>query len=54
MAYFLSVQIGPNADVRKWQDEQIGIATVTFGSKDAKEKSMVYLSLVGYFYSACL
>ena len=36
--YLFSQQLGPNADVKKWQDEQIDIATVAFGAKDAKEK----------------
>ena len=38
-------QLGPNADVKKWQDEQIDIATVTFGARDAKEKSKVSICI---------
>ena len=37
----LPLQLGPNADVKKWEEEQIGIATVRFGAKDAKEKNKV-------------
>lgn len=32
-------ELGPNADVKKWQDEQSDIATVKFGAHDAKEKN---------------
>jgi pre-mRNA-splicing factor ATP-dependent RNA helicase DHX16 len=32
------LEVGPNADVKKWQEEQIDKATVTFIAKDAKEK----------------
>ena len=35
------LQLGPNADIKKWEEEQIGIATVRFGAKDAKEKNKV-------------
>ena len=35
------LQLGPNADIVKWEEEQMGIATVRFGAKDAKEKSKV-------------
>jgi hypothetical protein len=31
-------ELGPNADVKKWQDEQMEIATVRVGAQDAKEK----------------
>ena len=31
--------MGPNADLKKFEEEQMGIATVRFGAKDAKEKS---------------
>ena len=34
-------QLGPNADVKKWEEEQMDIATVRFGARDAKEKSKV-------------
>ena len=33
--------MGPNADIKKWEEEQMGIATVRFGAKDAKEKNKV-------------
>ena len=52
-----TLQVGPNADVKKWQDEQIDIATVTFGAKDAKEKhkvSITSLSTPFSVYSAQL
>eukprot|EP00731_Ephydatia_muelleri_P026529 Em0018g629a len=32
-------ELGPNADIKKWEEEQMGIATVRFGAKDAKEKN---------------
>ena len=37
----MCLQLGPNADLRKWEDEQLGIAIVRFGAKDAKEKNKV-------------
>jgi pre-mRNA-splicing factor ATP-dependent RNA helicase DHX16 len=33
--------LGPNADLRKWEDVQSNIAIVRFGAKDAKENSNV-------------
>ena len=36
-----TTQLGPNADVKKWEEEQMDIATVRFGARDAKEKSKV-------------
>lgn len=39
------LQLGPNADVKKWEEEQIGIATVSFGAKNAKERSKVHTVL---------
>ena len=38
---FHFIQLGPNADIKKWEEEQIGIATVRFGARDAKEKNKV-------------
>ena len=38
---YLDQQLGPNADIKKWEEEQMGIATVRFGAKDAKEKNKV-------------
>lgn len=32
-------ELGPNADIKKWEEEQMGIATVRFGAKDAKERN---------------
>ncbi|XP_064405869.1 pre-mRNA-splicing factor ATP-dependent RNA helicase DHX16-like [Halichondria panicea] len=32
-------ELGPNADVKKWEEEQIGIGIFKSGAKDAKEKS---------------
>ena len=40
-------QLGPNADVKKWEEEQMDIATVRFGARDAKEKSKVRGSIGG-------
>ena len=39
----MRAQMGPNADIKKWEEEQMGIATVRFGAKDAKEKNKVCL-----------
>ena len=33
--------MGPNADLKKWEEEQMGIASVRFGAKNAKEKNKV-------------
>ena len=40
------LQLGPNADIKKWEEEQMGIATVRFGAKDAKEKNKVLQDIV--------
>ena len=37
----MSVTNFNNADIKKWEEEQIGIVTVRFGAKDAKEKNKV-------------
>ncbi len=37
------VQLGPNADLKKWDEEQMKIAEVKFGAKDAKAKNKVRL-----------
>ena len=36
-----AVQLGPNADIKKWEEEQMETANVTFGARDAKEKNKV-------------
>ena len=33
--------MGPNADIKKWEEEQMGIAMVRFGAKDSKERNKV-------------
>lgn len=49
------VQMGPNADIKKWEEEQMGIATVRFGARDAKERNKVGTALHsiawGHYYS---
>ena len=40
----LPLQLGPNADVKKWEEEQIGITTVRFGAKDANKVSVVIVT----------
>ena len=43
---YISNQLGPNADIKKWEEEKMGIATVIFGAKDAKEKNKVGCAMV--------
>ena len=40
-----TTQLGPNADIKKWEEEQMDIATVRFGARDAKEKSKVRVGM---------
>lgn len=44
------LQVGPNADVKKWQDEQIEKAILSFVAKDAKEKAKVSVEIIVSIY----
>ena len=39
--FLLLSQLGPNADIKKWEEEQMRIANVRFGAKDSKERNKV-------------